>query len=71
MERLLGEAVRADQVEKNQLVWHNGAFLLVTDISRTEDDRLLFNLLGGDVLYVDDDSQVMRGWRFLVGRRIG
>jgi hypothetical protein len=69
MEKLLGEAVKATEVKEKQLVWHEGAFQLVTEVSE-DDGQVVFNFLGGSSLYVGKEDNVIRGWRFLVGRRI-
>ena len=73
MEKLLGEPAKAGEVQRGQIVWHEGEFMLVTEITDLIHE-VTFNLMGengGYRLTVNKRGQVMRGWRFLVGRKIG
>lgn len=70
MEKLLGEVAKATEIQKGQLVWHDGHYLLVTEVTE-ETGLVVLHLLGGETIHAPRDKNLIRGWRFLVGRRIG
>jgi hypothetical protein len=70
MEKFVGEIVQASDINKGEMVWHKGAYRLVTEIEVTTVDRIVLHLLDMEPLYLVEDDQMIRGWWYLVGRRI-
>jgi len=76
MERLLGEPARADEVQVDDLVWHEGGWRKVESIAVAVDNTHYIELFDsragrpGWTLELEEDGLVLRGWGFLVARRV-
>lgn len=69
MDRLLGEPVDAGEIVEKDLVWHNGAFRAVVKASNFN-GFCTFHTIDGYRIDSLQSEKVMRGHRFLVGRRL-
>lgn len=72
MERVLGEAAQVSDLSVGELIWHDEAFRLIVQIAENTDGSYDVWTIEGEVInFPHGQYKVMRGWRFLVGRKVG
>lgn len=70
MDKMLGEVVLACEVQSGELVWLDKEYKAIRTVEHIENGHVMLTTVDGYTEVLKSGDNVIRGWRFLVARRV-